>query len=456
MKRRQFGVMATTSLAAAATLRPAFAQTAPDPTLLTTTLTPLGAERAGNADGSIPAWTGGMTEPSTGPVAIRVFEDEQPLFTVDASNLAEHQAIVPVGIQWMITNVGFSLPVYPTHRTAAAPQHVYDNTALNAGRTQLSPNGGRFGFLNGFGGIPFPIIDTSDPQAAGAQLIWNHLVGWQGYSQSSFSPGYVMTGGQLVLSEGGTSHFYYPYYDPNNSLETFDGYFYKLHLYFSAPANFDGQEIVQWHTVNQEVHPDITWELLNGQGRVRKAPNEQYDSPNAYFNGVYNEDENSGFQGNPSQYDWTYIGKEEMLIPYHCNSMAFVTAEQLFAPKAPNAQYIRWEKHRCWILEANLHPGIRNVMQKRRFYIDEDTWFIGTGESYGADGNLARIYMQFSRVMPTMPAVGPLSFLVFDPVANDYAYAGYLDAPPFTVPESLAINPPSMFNPENMSANAAF
>ena len=65
MKRRHFGLMATSGLAAAATL-------------LTTTLTPLGAERAGNADGSIPAWTGGMTEPSTGPVAIEVFQDEQP------------------------------------------------------------------------------------------------------------------------------------------------------------------------------------------------------------------------------------------------------------------------------------------------------------------------------------------------------------------------------------------
>ena len=73
MKRRHFGLMATSGLAAAATLRPALAQAAPDPTLLTTTLTPLGAERAGNADGSIPAWTGGMTEPSTGPVAIEVF-----------------------------------------------------------------------------------------------------------------------------------------------------------------------------------------------------------------------------------------------------------------------------------------------------------------------------------------------------------------------------------------------
>ena len=50
MKRRDFGLLAGTSLAAATLVQPARAQAAtPDPNLLDTTLTPLGAERAGNA-----------------------------------------------------------------------------------------------------------------------------------------------------------------------------------------------------------------------------------------------------------------------------------------------------------------------------------------------------------------------------------------------------------------------
>ena len=52
MKRRDFGLLAGTSLAAAATARPARAQSAtPDPDLLTSTLTPMGAERAGTVTG---------------------------------------------------------------------------------------------------------------------------------------------------------------------------------------------------------------------------------------------------------------------------------------------------------------------------------------------------------------------------------------------------------------------
>jgi hypothetical protein len=64
--------------------------------------------------------------------------------------------------------------------------------------------------------------------------------------------------------------------------------------------------------------------------------------------------------------------------------------------------------------------------------------------------------MQFSRAMPTIPATAPIGFLVYDPVVLAYAYAGYLNVPPFTIPESLAVNPASMFIPQEMSANASF
>src|SRR5579864_4575771 len=94
MKRRDFGLLASTSLATAATLRPARAQSAaPDPALLTTTLTPMGAERAGNDDGSIPAWTGGLVSAPLPPdqaVGVHLFEDEQPLYTIDASNMTKY------------------------------------------------------------------------------------------------------------------------------------------------------------------------------------------------------------------------------------------------------------------------------------------------------------------------------------------------------------------------------
>jgi len=459
MKRRKFGLFTGSSLLSVAALRNASGQvqsSTADPNLLKTTLTPLGAERAGNADGSIPAWTGGMVADPSSPVLIRVFQDEKPILKIDASNMDQYGDQLSDGVKLMMTNSDYYINVYPTHRTAAAPQYVYDNTAKNVTRAKFSPNGGRFGFTGAFGGPPFPIIDTAHPDIAGPQLIWNHLTAWNGFCYQTFSPGFVMTEGSLVLSEGGKDLFRFPYYDPDGSPETFDGYLSKTHLLFDAPGNFNGQEVLTWHSANTELNPDITWTLLNGQGRVRKAPDEAYDTPNGYFNGSSNYDESSGFYGDPHQYDWRFIEKKEMFIPYHCNNVNFSTAEAFMLPKYPNPEIARWEKHRVWVIEATIHPGIRNVLSRRKFYIDEDSWYISLGEGYDNGGDIASIYLQFLRVVPAQPGVSPAGFVNLHPLSNNYLFAGQLNVPGFSTPERLDVISESQFDPQLMAANASF
>ncbi|MCZ4328312.1 hypothetical protein O4H28_18720, partial [Brachybacterium paraconglomeratum] len=62
---------------------------------LGTSLTPLGGEMAGNADGSIPAWDGGL---STSAAAVDgkgfladPYAGEQPLFTITAANAEQYK-----------------------------------------------------------------------------------------------------------------------------------------------------------------------------------------------------------------------------------------------------------------------------------------------------------------------------------------------------------------------------
>ena len=59
------------------------------------TLTPLGAEKAGNADGTIPEWTGGLPQ-NAGPVDDKgfvsdPFASEKPLFTITAQNVEQYK-----------------------------------------------------------------------------------------------------------------------------------------------------------------------------------------------------------------------------------------------------------------------------------------------------------------------------------------------------------------------------
>jgi hypothetical protein len=459
MKRRDFGLLAGTSLAGVATLRPARAAAA-DPALLTTTLTPMGAERAGNADGSIPAWTGGLVSPPLPPteaVSVHLFEDEKPLYTVTASNMAQYADLLSEGTKAQIQNFGISLDVYPTHRTAAAPQYVYDNAAKNVTRAVLDPRGGRFGFTGAVGGPPFPIIDTSDPLVGGAQLIWNHLTAWVGYSDlTMFAPGVVVINGQVILVAGTLSRTIYPYYDPAVTPETYDGYYSKGHYYDKAPAAVEGQETLVWHSTNVNVNPDIVWTLLNGQGRVRKAPNEAYDTPNPESNGIANLDESSSFYGNPSEYNWTYIAKKEMLVPYNCNKMAFGNLPDMLGPHFPKQEYVRWEKHRVWVVEATLAPGAHNVNAKRRFYMDEDSWYALLGEGYDAQGELVKAYGIYNECIPSMPGTIEMATATYALTTGNYIFNGNLNYAPFSGAQYLAPQNPSLFDPLQMAASASF
>jgi hypothetical protein len=433
---------------------------APDPSLLTTTLTPMGAERVGNADGSIPAWTGGLTAlplPASQSVSAHLFEDERPLYTVNANNMAQYAHLLTEGTKAQITKFGLSLQVFPTHRTAAAPQYIYDNAAKNVTRAQLDPAGGRLGFTGGYGGPPFPIIDTATPLTGGAQLIWNHLTSWDGYSTLTlFDPGCVVIDGRVTLVAATKAQVIYPYYDPSGSPETFDGYYSKGHYYDVAPSAVEGQETLVWHSTNVNIHPDIVWSLLNGQGRVRKDPDEAFDAPNPDSNGISNIDESVCFYGNPSEYDWTFIEKKEMLVPYNCNKLLFHTVQEYLGPNFVRPEFLRWEKHRVWVVEATLHPGQHNVIARRRFYIDEDSWFALLGEGYDATGALTKAYAVYNECVPSLPGTIELCTATFDLMSGNYVFNGKSNYGTSLNGEFLGPQPASAFEPQEMAANASF
>ncbi|MEG1082665.1 MAG: DUF1329 domain-containing protein, partial [Pseudomonas sp.] len=98
---------------------------------LGTSLTPIGAEKAGNADGSIPAWTGGLPT-NAGTVDSKgflsdPFADEKPLFTITAQNAAQYKDKLSAGQLAMLARYPdtYKIPVYKTHRSAALPQDIY-------------------------------------------------------------------------------------------------------------------------------------------------------------------------------------------------------------------------------------------------------------------------------------------------------------------------------------------
>ena len=101
-------------------------------------LTPLGGEKAANSDGSIPAWDGGLTSASQAGFANfrpgshhpDPYASDKPLYTVTPANMGQYANKLSEGHKKLLQTYRntFKMVVYPTHRSAAAPQRIYDAT----------------------------------------------------------------------------------------------------------------------------------------------------------------------------------------------------------------------------------------------------------------------------------------------------------------------------------------
>ncbi len=463
MKRRNFGMIAGGAAAALAAGLPKAARatvTADQAAALKTTLTPFGGERSGNADGSIPAWNGGLTEAAAGWTEGMpqpdYFASDAPLLTINASNVSEHADMLPVGLVNMIKKyAAFYVRIYPTHRTAAAPQWVYDNTFQNATTAQLDPRGGRFGFTGAYGGIAFPILD-SDPAIAGPQAIWNHLTRWDGSDYKAHDFVFIISGGNISLGSENWISFTYPYYQQSGSLATFDGWYSKIRLDYLAPPVVVGQVLVGWQPTNALNQPAEGWELLTGQGRVRKAPELQYDTPTPNQGGITNYDELYGFYGMPDRYNWTYIGKKEMYIPYNNNAFAHADPTKVVGPEFVDPSVCRFEKHRVHVLDAMLAPGERHPIPHRRFYIDEDNWHVAAVDEYDAGGNYLKLCVEFNTNQPGLPGTVFLNSASYNLQTDQYT----VGAGPFFTGQDAGIVygrlDPRLFNAQDIAAQGQF
>ena len=334
-------------------------------------LTPLGAEKAGNKDGTIPAWTGGYTTPIPGdkPGGKRgdPFKDEKPLFSITAQNVGQYADKLADGSKAMFKKYpDYRIDVYKTHRTSAAPQWVYDNTFKNATRAQLEGD-----IVNGaYGGIPFPVPKS------GLEVMWNHMLRWRGTAWQFQGTQYQLTtDGRAVMTTDGTGDQQMPYYFQDGSPEQFakSNIYWNIRLINQGPPIRAGEAIVG--NVNVDGSKDQAWVYLTGQRRVRKLPNPCCDTPTPATAGVMSFDEIETWTGRLDRFDWKIVGKQELYIPYNGNKLLQPKTDAEVLGKAfPNPDHVRWELHRVWVVEANLRAGQRHQAARSRYYCDEDTW----------------------------------------------------------------------------------
>ena len=357
---------------------------------LGTTLTPLGAEKAGNAAGTIPAWTGGITQPVAGFVAGGYYPDpfasDRPLFTIDKSNVERYKENLTPGEIAMIRKYDdYKIVVYPARRSASFPQCHYNETRECAAKAKLAAGGN--GVEGCLGGIPFPIPKD------GNEAIWNTELRYAGdtFGMNWDQAAVTRTGDYALVKFEYEYDFSYGNCSKPMSQREANKKLNYLQV-VNAPARLAGQILLVHETVNQAKEPRSAWTYNPGQRRVRLAPQVAYDNPGTAADGLRTNDDFGMFNGATDRYDWKLVGKKEIYIPYNSYKLSDpkLKYSDILKPGHVNQDLARYELHRVWVVDATLKPGTSHIYARRTFYIDEDSWAIVLIDKYDARGELWR------------------------------------------------------------------
>lgn len=352
-------------------------------------LTPMGAEMAGNKDGTIPAWTGGITTPPAGykprdnhpdPYA-----DDKVLFTISASNMDQYADKLTEGHKAMLGAYDtFNMNVYPSRRSASAPQRIYDATRKVAATAELIGSGN--GVTGAVIGIPFPIPKN------GLEVFWNHILRWRGNAMVRTDvKGALTRQGRYVLTKK-IEEMNFQYAQAGMTEEKLNNVILQFKNLALSPAAVAGEMTLVHETLNQEKEHRKAWKYSPGQRRVRRAPNLAFDNPDGSVDGLAVTDQKDMINGSPERYTWNLVGKKEIYVPYNAYKLNSDTLKykDILTPRHPAPEHLRYELHRVWVVDAILKQGTRHVYKRRTLYVDDDSWQILAVDLYDNRDDLWR------------------------------------------------------------------
>ncbi|MDB5987165.1 MAG: hypothetical protein JWR16_2218 [Nevskia sp.] len=433
-------------------------------------LTPVGATRAGNADGSIPEWTGasnfsdeqkhltraklselrekvlkltpdevkqayagGFAGSNTldgvpakppydfPPALAKIYQAEKaqldksdrPKLVITKANMAQYADKLSEGHKALLKQYAdYRLIVYPTVRTAFFPDAINAATLKNATSAQLQGTDGVVGAATGF---PFPIPKS------GAEVIWNHKLKFRGSAVQRFNDQAIVKPDGSVNLTKIVEDVKFKYANlkepPAADNKIFAFYLSRV----IAPPRVAGQiTLVQEPFIGNRV----AYIFDPGLGRVNRAPDVGYDNPNVGTDGEQFTDQVDTFNGALDRYNWKLVGKKEMYIPYNSYTInapaPLVSYKQLLLPGHINQNLARYELHRVWVVDATLKDGVRHSFKRRTFYVDEDSWSIVAVDCYDNHNILWKFQEGHLLTAPFIPTTTAIPEIIYDLQSRRY------------------------------------
>lgn len=304
--------------------------------------------------------------------------------TIDQHNWQAAERFLPQEILHFVQAGDFTIT---TQETTNFPVRSSYLAATETYAPQVRLDGGSR--IEGYrGGRPFPVLDTSDPQA-GEKAAWNlRYRDMPKAFELRVTMQSVNNAGAITMQNLGRMQARYGLHrvgeEQNDPQWQERGEYMKATFQLLAPADLEGQvRVMILHDDMALTHEEFAYNPQNR--RIRKS----YANVLGLMGGgryevLMEEQPPFFFIGYVQAYQWTYKGERTLLLP------GFLQAAHLtFGGKNnwyPNAA---WELRRVVELEAV--PKGSHPFGKRRFYLDAQTYAPLCVLSYTAQGEFSRL-----------------------------------------------------------------
>ncbi len=359
-------------------------------------LTMTGATKAGNADGSIPAYDGGITSPPAGYTPgmhpPSPFPSDQIKFTITGKNVDQYAAKLTAGqIAMLKLYPSYKMNVYQTRRSCALPERVYEATKKNAATATMTED--QNGLNDAILGVPFPIPKS------GVEAIWNHRLRYRGFKfRRYFGGAAVNRDGSFLLyktQDEGIIHYSGPglsQIGDVSDIKQLNNIAISYLNITTAPSRLAGSIILVLDTINAKELPRQAWQYNPGTRRVLRAPELAYDNPLINSDGLATTDQFDMYNGATDRYTFELKPMAEKYIGYNAYELMSDkhSYKELLTANTLNPDLQRYELHRVWVVDAKLKDGMRHVYGRRTFYLDEDSWNLVAADLYDGRGQLWR------------------------------------------------------------------
>ncbi len=397
-------------------------------------LTRVGAIRAGNADGSIPEYTGESNfieaDKNITPEDLQKLRSERPgavdeilgrathakLFSITKENLAKHADKLTAGHQAMFErHPDFRMDVYQSVRTAFYPEKTLEETVKNATRAKYTGEHVKDAVL----GFPFPIPKL------GEEVMWNHKLKFRGSSLRRINnEAVVQPDGNYQISKSITDIEFY-YANLKGMPKGKENMIFAYAGETIEPPSVSGQRVLVLEMVDESAGGRVVYLYNEGIG-LRRVPRAGYDTPLPASFGELFADQADMFNGALDRYNWKLVGRQEKYIAYNSYLLNSPKRkyDEIIQKGFANRDYARYELHRVWVVEATLKEGHNHQLKRRTFYVDEDSWSIAAVDCYDNQDALWRLQEAHLITLPFIPTVTGLPEVMYDLQSGRYFITG--------------------------------